>query len=320
MEVEVTWNIMDEGRPNTDLFDLVESGHMFLCYFSSSYLGDRVPELNVLETPFLFGDLETAHRALDGGLGEALSGAVRERTGFEVLGFWDNGFRHFTNRLRPVHSPADCGGMTVRMQPNEIHEELIRCWGATPVAVELSEAIRLITNLEVDAQENPLANTAAYGVDRVHRHITMTAHLYGARGLWANRSMFEGLSPDVREIVVRATDAAIDAQRGEARALEHQLRQSFEGQGIEFVDLSLQQRDEFRQASAPAIEMARASVPAELRSDTTGLGGDWRLTRHRPGHCAGSRRRRRPRLPPRHRGGKGPRSELTTRRLGIHSV
>jgi C4-dicarboxylate-binding protein DctP len=262
--VRVTWNIMDQGRPNTDLFDLVEAGEMFFCYFSSSYLGDRVPELNVLETPFLFEDLDQAHRALDGPLGDRLAEAVRSSTGFEVLGFWDNGFRHFTNRLRPVHSPADCGGMTVRMQPNEIHEELIRCWGATPVAVELSEAIRLITNLEVDAQENPLANTAAYGVDRVHRHITMTAHLYGARGLWANRSMFEGLSPDVREIVGRATDAAIDAQRGEARALEHQLRQRFEGQGIEFVDLSLRERDEFRQASSPAIEMARASVPAEL--------------------------------------------------------
>ena len=35
VEVDVTWNIMDEGRPNTDLFDLVEMGEMFMCYFSS---------------------------------------------------------------------------------------------------------------------------------------------------------------------------------------------------------------------------------------------------------------------------------------------
>ncbi|MGH8943610.1 MAG: TRAP transporter substrate-binding protein, partial [Acidimicrobiia bacterium] len=102
VEVEVTWNIMDEGRPNTDLFDLVEAGEMFMCYFSSSYLGERVPELNVLETPFLFNDLATAHRALDGQLGHTLARAVRATTGFEVLGFWDNGFRHLTNRLRPI--------------------------------------------------------------------------------------------------------------------------------------------------------------------------------------------------------------------------
>ena len=56
-----------------------------------------------------------------------------------------------TNRLRPIHRPADCAGMTVRLQPNVIHEELIRSWGAVPVAVELSAGIQLITRLDVDA-------------------------------------------------------------------------------------------------------------------------------------------------------------------------
>jgi TRAP-type C4-dicarboxylate transport system substrate-binding protein len=264
VRVRVTWNIMDEGRPNTDLFDLVESGEMFMCYFSSSYLGDRVPELNVIETPFLFEDLEHAHRALDGLLGARLAEAVRSSTGFEVLGFWDNGFRHLTNRLRPVHSPEDCRGMKVRMQPNDIHEELIRCWGATPVAVELSEAIRIISNLEVDAQENPLANTAAYGVDKVHAHVTMTGHLYGTRGLWSNRETLEGLPDDLREIVTRAAAEAVAVQRDEAGTLESALRKRFESQGLRFVDLDPARRDAFRKASAPAIDKARALAPPEL--------------------------------------------------------
>ncbi|MFP3913652.1 MAG: TRAP transporter substrate-binding protein [Actinomycetota bacterium] len=262
--VEVTWNIMDDGRPNTDLFDLVERGEMFFCYFSSSYLGDRVPELNVLETPFLFRDLEHAHRALDGALGERLGEAVRSTTPFEVLGFWDNGFRHFTNRLRPVHSPDDCRGMTVRMQPNAIHEELIRSWGAIPVAVELSEAIRLITSGEVDAQENPLANTAAYGVDEVHSHVTMTAHLYGARGLWANRRAVESLPGDLGEVVEEAARLAIDAQREEAARREVSLRERMESRGIAFVDPGEEGRSLFVEASAPAIQMAHGQVSDDL--------------------------------------------------------
>ncbi len=262
--VEVTWNIMDEGRPNTDLFDLVEAGHMFLCYFSSSYLGHRVPELNVLETPYLFEDLTAAHRALDGGLGEALSAAVRAATGFEALGFWDNGFRHLTNRLRPVHTPSDCQKMTVRMQPNAIHEELIRCWGAIPVAVELSMAIQLITRLDVDAQENPLANTVAYGVDQVHPHVTMTGHLYGARGLFAHRATLETFEPELRDIVSGAIRTAIDVQRTEAAKTESDLRARLQESGTEFVDLTPEERAAFVSASAPAIEMARESVPAHL--------------------------------------------------------
>lgn len=264
VEVEITWNIMDEGRPNTDLFELVEQGEMFLCYFSSSYLGDRVPELNVLETPYLFDDLGAAHRALDGPLGEHLAGAVRASTPFEVLGFWDNGFRHLTNRLRPVRTPADCAGMTVRMQPNSIHEALISAWGATPVAVELSEAIRLITGGAVDAQENPLANTVAYGVDRVHPYVTMTAHLYGARGLFASRAAIEAMPDDLTAIVRSAARAAIDAQRVAAADYESELRQRLEAGGTMFVDLTDAQHDAFVAASQPAIELAHAGVADAL--------------------------------------------------------
>ena len=262
--VRVTWNIMGEGRPNTDLFELVESGQMFLCYFSSSYLGDRVGELNVLETPFLFDGLGRAHQALDGALGDRLRAAVRAKTPLEALGFWDNGFRHMTNLKHPIHSPEDCRGLSVRMQPNAIHEELIRCWGAIPVAVELSEAIQLITSRSVDAQENPLANTVAYGVDKVHPFVTMTGHLYGARGLFANRASYESLPDDLRVIVDEAVAGAISVQRTAAAALEDTLRTNLEIDGIEFVDLSEEQRSAFREAAQPAIEMAQALVPGDL--------------------------------------------------------
>jgi TRAP-type C4-dicarboxylate transport system substrate-binding protein len=262
--VDVTWNIMDEGRPNTDLFELVEAGHMFFCYFSSSYLGSRVPELDVLETPFLFHDLATAHRALDGALGDALAAAVRRQTGFDVLGFWDNGFRHMTNRLRPIRRPADCSGMTVRLQPNMIHEELIRSWGAVPVAVELSAGIQLISRLDVDAQENPLANTVAYGVDQVHNHFTMTGHLYGARGLFCHRPTLEGFDSDLRTVVTEAARSAVGAQRQAAAGLEDSLRVRLEEQEALFVDLNDEERDEFVAASRPAIELAHSRLPEEL--------------------------------------------------------
>ena len=264
VEVRITWNIMEDGRPNTDLFELVEAGDMFLCYFSSSYLGARVHPLNVLETPFLFDSLESAHRALDGELGRALQQAVRASTGFEALGFWDNGFRHMTNRLRPVRTPDDCRGMTVRLQPNVIHEELIRAWGAIPVAVELSRAIEAIVRLEVDAQENPLANTVAYGVNQIHSHVTMTGHLYGARGLFAHRPTLESFSTDLRQIVEGAAATAIAVQRRAAEELEISLRSRMEDDGIEFVDLTDDERNEFILASAPAIALAHRALPEEL--------------------------------------------------------
>jgi TRAP-type C4-dicarboxylate transport system substrate-binding protein len=154
--------------------------------------------------------------------------------------------------------------MTVRMQPNVVHEELIRSWGAIPVAVELSAAIQLIIRLDVDAQENPLANTVAYGVDQVHRHVTMTGHLYGARGLFAHRATWESFDPDLRRIVEQATRTAIEVQRKSAAELEKSLRASLETGGVEFVDLTAGEREAFVGASARAIALAHEGVRPEL--------------------------------------------------------
>ncbi len=115
VEVDVLWNVLDTGRPATALLDMVSSGELTFCYFSSSYISKDVPELNVLEIPFLFVDLPSAHAALDGALGAELTRATERATPYTVLGYWDNGFRHFTNRIRPVRSPADVAGMSVRL-------------------------------------------------------------------------------------------------------------------------------------------------------------------------------------------------------------
>jgi TRAP-type C4-dicarboxylate transport system substrate-binding protein len=264
VEMPVTWNILDTGRPVSELLDLVESGAMFMCYFSTSYLGHRVGQLNVLEIPYLFSDLDSAHRQLDGPLGEVLSDAVRATTGFVVLGFWDNGFRHLTNRLRTVRTPADCAGMKIRLQPNEYHEEMVRGWGAVPVATELQAGIELIRNAQVDAQENPLANTVAYGVDQLHHYFTMTGHLYGARGLFVHRPSWERLPWDIRGVVGAAATAAIAHQRGLAIGKERELRAALESSGTEFVDLTQEEKSAFIEASAPAIDRARRELTHEL--------------------------------------------------------
>lgn len=262
--VDVLWNVMDEGRPATDLLDMTEGGELALCYFSTSYLGSRVPALNVLETPFLFDGLDEAHRALDGELGEALTAAVEAETGFRVLGYWDNGFRHMTNRVRPIRTPEDCRGLRVRLQPNALHEAMIEAWGGIPVGVELSEGVAMISDGRVDAQENPLANTVAYGVDRVHRFATMTAHLYGARGVFAHPGTLAALGDDDRRLFHSAARRAIEHQRSIAAEREIALRVRLEEGGMEFVDLSRSERDAFRVAASDVIERARLDVGDEL--------------------------------------------------------
>ena len=101
--VEYVWNIMDHGYKAEDILTLVENGKMTLGYQSSSYLTDRVPELGFVDLPFLFASNAQARAAMDGALGQHLVRKTEERIGYRILGWFENGFRHISNRLRPMH-------------------------------------------------------------------------------------------------------------------------------------------------------------------------------------------------------------------------
>ena len=111
-EVDLFWNILDFGYRADSLLSMVECGLLTMCYFSTSYVAASmsvpVPELEIIDLPFVFESEEGAQAALDGALGDRLTEITEDRTGFRVLGYWENGFRHLTNRLRAVRTPADC--------------------------------------------------------------------------------------------------------------------------------------------------------------------------------------------------------------------
>src|ERR1700732_2007622 len=120
VDVKYVWNIMDFGYRAEEILWLVEDGVLTLGYQSSSYLTDRVPELGFADLPFLFERTEAARTAIDGALGRFLTAKIEQRANYRILGYFENGFRQISNRLRPVHTPADLAGMRIRVLPSEV--------------------------------------------------------------------------------------------------------------------------------------------------------------------------------------------------------
>ena len=264
LDVDLFWNVLDFGYQASDLMSMVESGLLTLCYFSTSYLAGRVPGLEIIDLPFLFRDINHAHNALDGPLGDELTRRTEEHTGYRVLGYWDNGFRHLSNSLHPVRTPDDCHDLRIRLQPNDVHIATFRRLGADPVPCDLADGIAMIQNGDVNAQENPLANIKTYGVHQYQRHITMSAHFYGARGLYMNKDAYDTLPSDLQGAVLAAARQAIDFQRTAAAQAEADIRRDFEAQGIEFVDLTDSERQQFIDAVAPVNDSARQTLGDDL--------------------------------------------------------
>lgn len=264
VEVKYIWNVMDFGYPGEDVLWMTEHGILTLAYQSTSYLTSRVPELEFADLPFLFDGLGEARSAMDGRLGAYLSRKIEERVGYRMLGYLENGYRHLSNRLRPVRTPADLAGMRIRLLPSRTHCRTFELLGAVPVPCDLKEAIEAIVSGTVDAQENPFANTVAYGVQKVHRYHTVTGHCYLSRGLYCNRAAFDGWPEALQQEMMKAVREAVAAQRDLAVKEEEIARKAIESAGCEVVDLTAEEREAFVRTVKPLHDEVRRQFGDEM--------------------------------------------------------
>ena len=102
VEVKYVYNILDLGYRADDILWLVEQGVLTLGYQSSSYLTDRIRDLGAADLPFLFSDARQARISMDGRLGQVLTARIEAGTNYRILGYFENGFRHVSNRIRPI--------------------------------------------------------------------------------------------------------------------------------------------------------------------------------------------------------------------------
>ncbi len=264
LRFEFERSIVEQGRKAADLLPLVESGELTMCYFSSSYLGARVPEIAVLDLPFAVHDREHAYRALDGELGTGLAGEVAGATGFQVLGWLDNGFRQISNRVRPIRTLDDCRGLKIRTLSSAVHGEVFRAFGFEPVPIDVKELVESVRTGVVDAQDNPLTNIYGFGIYQHHPHVTLSRHFFGVAALLCHRETFEGWSPRVRDTVQECAAEAVAAQRLLAAEEDAVVLEKLRPEPVEVVHLEADERQAFVDAVAPIVARQSAALDPGL--------------------------------------------------------
>jgi TRAP-type C4-dicarboxylate transport system substrate-binding protein len=206
MEPDVTAG----GQSAASLFGSVDIGERQICYIASGYLAARVPSLALLDLPFSVTNRQAALQALDSQTGAQLSADVARQSGYQVLAWWDNGFRHLTNGVRPIRSAADCAGLRIRTLDSALYRETLAALGFQPVTTDVKELVRVVADRSVDAQENPLTNFVNFELWRHHPYVSLSSHFFGVLLLVCHRTWFESLSA-AQQMVVR--DAAHEATR-----------------------------------------------------------------------------------------------------------
>ena len=254
---ELVGDVLKLGRGSGDLLPMVERGELDCCYISTVRFTGWVPDFKLLELPFVVKSRATIIAALDGALGEHLMRRVREATPYRVLGFWDNGFRHVSNRVRPIRTPADCRGLRIRTQMSELHGEAFRTLGFVPVPADIKEFVAEIAGGKFDAQDNPPTNIYNFGVHQFHRYITLSGHFFGASAFAFNQSAYQGWPAGVRSAVDAAARAATHYQHELAAAEDTAMLAKLAGCGNEVIALTAAEHAAFVAALAPVLDKYR---------------------------------------------------------------
>jgi len=218
---------------------------------STGALGSVVPEMQVLELPYLFQTDAEADYILDTVVEADFRALLAER-GFVLLFWAENGYQALGTKFGCVRTPKDLEGRKMRSQESAAHLETFRALGASPVPIPVTEVLSSLQTGVVDGFSNtPLFSFAASWYSGV-KYFSLTNHIYQPAAVLMSKKAFDALPPDLQKIVLGDAKAQAVEGRVGVRALTPYLLKNFTAAKVEVCELTADQRAAFAKQAATA--------------------------------------------------------------------
>ena len=226
---ETDGRVTIEIFPNSQLgseeeaIEMVKLGVIGSTASAAASLGPFVPEIDVLNFPFIFRDLDHFYRVLDGPVGERIGNGIAEDLDMIVLGWWFSGVRNVWNEERAVIVPGDLEGLKIRVIGSAIVVDAFNTLGAQATTMSFGELYSAVQQGVLDGGESDHTDLLVEKFYEVTQYVSLTQHLYLAAPLTFSRKKFEKLPTDTQEAILRAGRLSVETQR---RAMEMNNEQS----------------------------------------------------------------------------------------------
>ncbi|MFH1981610.1 MAG: TRAP transporter substrate-binding protein [Pseudomonadota bacterium] len=209
--------------------------------------------------PFAFSGYDQAYKVLDGPFIQWAQKDL-EDAGLVFLSNWEWGFRHLTNSVRPVNTPADVKGLKIRTPPELSNQAAMEALGATVQTIQFSELPMALKQGVVDGQENPVSVIYAFKIYETQKYLAMTGHTYNSMVHVMSKKTWDKLTPAQQKIVREESKKAGDFMRQTLRDAEADQIAKLEklGMAVTRPDVAI-----FKAKMGPAYDRMKASVGAD---------------------------------------------------------
>jgi tripartite ATP-independent transporter DctP family solute receptor len=212
----------------------VQLGSLDATNTSTGPVSNFVPEVGIVDIPFLFRDYAHARGVLDGPIGQELLARFTSK-GLIALAWTENGFRHMTNSRRAVVKPEDVRGLKVRTMQNPVHIQAFQSIGVQPTPMAFSELFTALQQGVVDGQENPIPVILSGKFSQVQKHLSLTGHVYSPAVLLLSPALWGKLNDADKASFREAAKAAAAAQRKKVNDDESTGIAQLRSEGVEVV-------------------------------------------------------------------------------------
>jgi len=217
-----------------ELIEGLQLGTVEAIIVSTGALSNFVPEVGVVDIPFLFRDTAHARKVLDGEFGQDLLTKFKKR-GLIALAWGEQGFRHLSNNKHAVAKPEDLKGLKIRTMENPVHILAFRTMGASPTPMAWPEVIGALQQGTIDGQENPLSVFVSAKLWQVQKNLTLTGHVYAPIALVVSPAFFGSLTEAQKAAFIEGGKMGAQASRKFVDDVEKKGVEEIKSHGVNVV-------------------------------------------------------------------------------------
>jgi len=216
-------------------------------FLPSTIMSTVEPRFGVFEMPYII--VNRAHMKRVSG-DPRVKAALLEplpAKGMRLLAYWENGFRHVTNNVRPIVKPEDLKGIKLRIPGGVWRGKMFRAYGANPSPLPFAEVYSALQSGVMDAQENPFPQIASAKFHEVQKYLSLTGHVYTPAYPAISEAFWEKLPKDVQQTLEKIAVEVGDLARSEGERLDNELASKLTSGQMKMNEVD---KDAFIKASA----------------------------------------------------------------------
>ena len=246
----MTINVFPDSQlgGENDQMQAVASGELEFMGGGSGVFWLYSEEASYICTPFLVPDWESYQNLYYSDMFEQIKADwVQNHNTKDLSGLIYRGYRNMSSD-RPINSVDDLKGLKLRMNSNQVWNDVWNGLGATCVSIALGELYTSMQTGVANASEIPWSDAASLKLEEVQDYIIQTQHVNEASVIYMSNSLYESLPTAYQEVLDRAAKEANEWGTELAMSMEDAYKQTFLDAGAQLI---VPDHDSFVEAAQP---------------------------------------------------------------------